>query len=531
MADRLFTTVLAFNGGFATDLAPQVRQLDFLTKAENLVYEVSGAVRKVGGSTRINATAITGSPDVLGMTDFWLTGTTGNPVQKFVSVNANQTITKEDMDGVVDDITGAAVITANAYPVFATLTDLLTIWTSAANTPLKWNQTGNVASLGGTPPAARVAAQHLNRMWAAGTNANASRLFYSAFGNIEDWTGADTGSIDIDLNDGDRIIGLASNRGRLLVFKGPNRGSIHQISGTAPTGSDAWSRQVLVRGIPLQTHNSIVEVGDDLWFMSDRGIHSVAATEKFGNFEGVDLTRFLRGFLRSDVNRTRLANVWGVNWAEKQAVVWSMTRSGQAEEDMAFGLSYIRLKEEGILKPFTWSVRECLSVAIRDNPTNRRKELVFGSTDGFWLRQDTSDRNLEGMTAYTMRVMTPSVILAATDTAGKPRGDQPVQLYRMYMRTVPTGNYDISVRVTRDNATAETYTFNQQATGAVFDTAIFDTDVWGGGGMLLRTADMTGEARAIELDITQGGLNQDANIHEIGVEWKPVAGSGATSLA
>ena len=74
--------VIDFRGGLRTDMIPQVHyekwlQDPWFTRCENRLFEQSGAARKVGGSTRINSTAITDSPNVMGMYDFWLTGTAG----------------------------------------------------------------------------------------------------------------------------------------------------------------------------------------------------------------------------------------------------------------------------------------------------------------------------------------------------------------------------------------------------------------------------------------------------------------------
>jgi hypothetical protein len=72
-----------------------------------------------------------------------------------------------------------------------------------------------------------------------GRATNPSRLYYSANVDPEDWVGVGSGSIDIDINDGDMITGIASYQDNLFVFKGPNKGSIHRITGSSPTGSDA----------------------------------------------------------------------------------------------------------------------------------------------------------------------------------------------------------------------------------------------------------------------------------------------------
>jgi len=527
MPNRKQTQVYQFQGGFATDLALQTRSLDYLVKAENLIYDVNGGVRKVGGATRLNTTTITASPSVLGMFDFWVGGVAGSFTQFFVVTTSNGKVINFGTAGTESDITGAATIGTNAYPVFVQARDLLTMWWSDGSAPLIWTGTGNVAALGGTPPVARCATFHLNRLFAAGTNANPSRLFYSSSVNAQDWTGADTGSFDIDPEDGDKIVGLMSYKRKLFIFKGPNKGSIHVLSGTAPTGADAFSRSILMRGLALQSPNSLVEVGDDVLFMSQHGIHSLVATDKFADFQESLVTRFLMGYFRDLINRNLLNQVWGVNYASKGMVVWTLVKTGDTTNKQVFGLSYIRRAEEGI-KPFLWN-RACQSAAIRHNPSTGNKELVFGSNDGFVLRQDTSDRNIESSSAYTMQIVTPQLVLGSQDNVGSQRYDQPVTLHRMYLRTKPVGSYDINVVVQRDNEAPESYAFDQGSSSFILGTNVLGDNL-GGGNLQIGVVDLVGECRSVSLGITQGGYNEDANIYELAIEFTPISESGSTAL-
>ena len=323
-------------------------------------------------------------------------------------------------------------------------------------------------------------------------------------------------------------MGGIEHKQRGIVFKGPNKGSLHELSGTSPS---TYARTKLVDGLPLQSPNSLGAVGDDVWFASDQGCHSVAATEKFGNFTGAFLTRFLTGFFRTEINRTRLANVWFANYSHKSAALWTFTPSGGSANNLALGLSYIRTNEEG-LKPFTWTGRTCQSAAIRINPTTMLRELVFGGNDGFVYRQDTTNYSLNNTTAYNYRVRTPQIILTDKDPQGNPIGDQPVVLRDVYLRSRPLGNYNITISVQRDNEAAESYTFNQGSAAAIWDTSVFGTGVFGGS--ILQTVHasgrVVGRCRTVRLDIQQGGLNQNAEIYEVGMEYDPTAPSRATDL-
>lgn len=528
--DGSFPIVLGFPGGYVTDLPDTARDLAYWLKAENMIFEVAGSARKLGGAAKINSAVITGAPSIMGMFDFWRGAGAASFTQKFVAVTSDSKVYKEDMDGVFDDITGSASITASAIPIFAVAGDLLVIMTSANDTPLKWNMSGDVAALSGSPPVGRGMVYHANRGWFWGVNANQSRLYYSASGNIEDTSGADTGSIDFDPEDGDRLVGVASYKKRLVVFKGPNRGSIHILSGTSPTGADAFSKDVLVRGLPLQSHNSIIQFANDLSFWSDRGIHLFSAVQEFGDFAEADVTRFLKKLFREKINRTQLAKVWGVNYADKSCLLFAYPAAGSSVNNAVLGLSYIRFEEEG-LKPFTWS-RSCISAAIRRHPTTRNNEVVFGGSDGFARRQDTTDRNIDGDTAYSFRMQTPRLLLAAQDASGKPKGDQPFTLVDMYIRNISSGSSSIQVNLTRDAEPPTTYTFAQTGGGFIFGQSLFGVDEMTDARSQLVYCEpkMSGQARAVQLDILQGGLNEDANLLEIGLEIKPAAVSRAETV-
>ncbi len=433
-------------------------------------------------------------------------------------------------DGVFDEITGSATFGTNVIPVFCQARDLLTIWFSDNSTPLKFNQSGNVATLGGSPPAGRGAEFHVNRIWTWGDNSNPSVLTYGSSSSAEDFTGADTGTISVDPEDGDRIIRAVSHKGRLVVFKGPNYGSIHMIAGTAPTGTDAFSRTLLIRGLALQSPNGIVAVGDDLWFLCHDGVYSLAATVKFGNFATAALTFQRPGarFFLNSVNRSRLNRSWAVHYAQKNCVLFTMASSGNGFENRVLCLSYIDMARG--LQPSLWT-RTCLSAAIRIHPTTTAREPVFGNTAGRVLRQDVAARNIETSTSYSFRVRTPQLIMVEHDASGRPRGDQPVMLRRAFLRTQSTGNYDITMRLARDEKAAESYTFNQSQTGFLLGTDVLGTGVLGSSSnMQLVSTDIAGECRAVSVELVQGGLDQDANIHEVVLTVAPTAPAGAATL-
>jgi hypothetical protein len=539
MAEGLIpSTYVLGSVGFQTDMSSQARGLTHYERLENVVFEVSGAFRKVGGNTRINATAIASAPSITGMYDYWRAGTSGTFAQKHVVMTSNQKIYKDDMDGTYDDITGAASITASAIPIFSQARDTLLILDDKNDTPLKWTQTGDVATLGGSPPAGRGSIFHANRPWIWGANANPSRLYYGSSTDIEDWSGGDTGSIDLDPDDGDRIIGVCVYKSRLIIFKGPNKGSIHVIAGTAPTGTDAFARTRMVNGIALQTHNSIIPVMDDIWFMSQYGVHSLAATEAYGDFQGAYLTRFLRSYFRSAINRAGLARVWGINYDEKGCGLWVIAGAGSATNNRTFGLSYARIQEEG-LKPFEWT-RGGASAGIRINPTSALREVVFGGTaTGFVTLEDQPSRSLASGAAYSLRATTPKMFFAEQDENGTARPYGVGTPSRLALRSVSTGDWDVTISVQRDTIGSTLHRFNQGAdlttiAGFILGTSALGDTLGGGattgGPQISFNTELGGTCRTVQFDITQGGLDQDAHLNELVLDWTPEAFSTASNV-
>ena len=555
MPVRTISRRFRLDQSYQTDLAAEVKDLTFLATAENVMFQAAGSVRKVGGSRYLHSIAVSGATDIIGMFDYWKWGTDGSANQSFVMVDSAGKFF-EDTGAIPRDISGSVAVVAGSRPVFAQFQDTLTMWFNNGEPPRKYQQiVGDaVTLLGGTPPIARVAATHRNRLWAAATNDNPSRLSYSSYGAANIWPPSDdTGFIDVDAGDGDAIVGLASHKGVLIIFKGPYRGSIWQLTGSAPTGSDAFSLQPIVKGIALQTHNSIVPVLDDLWFMSERGIHSLKATQAYGDFAPSDITRYLNGFFRDQINRTYLDRVWGVHYPSRSCCLWTVTKTGGTENDTVLCLSYIRQAEEGI-KASVWR-RGCISAAIRVNPSNFDHDVVFGQTDGFAAVQDISTRALASTgsggfklgtdvlgtgilgdafastVAYQFRVVTPQIELAGVDANGQARADQAVALHRMYLRSEPLGDYNVVVALTRDENARELYTFNQGNAGFILDTDLLGLARLGGARLNTPSVELVGEARAITVDLIQAGAAQDAHLYELGLEFSLVSPSGESTLA
>ena len=412
MPSAFATTVIGWGGGWAPDAgnsfsgAPQngILVLPFLKQADNVLYEIDGAPRKVGGTTRYNATAITESAvaqTITGLYDYFAEGV--SRFQKRIAVAGTQ-ILKDDLDGTWDVIkTG---LESNKHPAFCTFNDDLIVATdSNSDVPQTWDGSeATTQNLGGSPPNFAFMVPHKNRVWAAGVAANPSRLYYSDVLLHESWTSAGAGSIDIDPNDGDRITGLFSHKNELFVFKGPNVGSVHRITGSSPTGADAFARVPFIADVGSANHTSILRANDDVLFVSDFGIHSLAVTASYGDYVQGYLSFQLQRYFAEGLSHTAFETVWGINYFTKGSCWWTFARSGSAKD--------IILAYDYRFKPGRWSRMtgylnvECLALM---HPTFGRHRPFGGTTTGFVHVLDEETRTIAPSTAYTSHVHTPSL--------------------------------------------------------------------------------------------------------------------------
>lgn len=520
MASRQTFVRHLFNGGWATDFGPTtdavpdqggILRLPFLLNAENIIYEFDGGPHKVPGTTRLNSSALESGADIKGLFDAWFTGTGGSPAQHRIC-HVNTVIMKDDGDGSFSNIfTG---LQTDKIPDYTMFEDLLIIASdSTVDVPRSWDAT-TAQNLAGSPPNFAFSVAHQNRVFAAGDAANPSRLYYSRLLNAEDWTGAGSGTIDIDPSDGDSITGIISHRNELWVFKGPYKGSIHRITGSAPTGSDGFARRpFLSEGLGAVNHNTLFRFGNDVGFMwSDGTIHSLAATAAFGDFNESALSRPIHRYIREHVVFDRLQHAYAVNWDDLGIVLFAVPIDTVQQPNQILMLDY---RFEGV-RWGQWPAFAdvCISLAsVVDSTASNRRIIMGGGTDGFVRRLGQADRSIDGITTINYLMTLPHLTYGS-----------PIQLKGISGGSIgiqPKAG-DLTFGWTRDDNTQQTQTVTQGG-GVFLDTFVLDTNTLGGGRFVDRFFELEegGEFRSLSMEVVNNGLNEDVEIHSISAVLRP----------
>jgi len=462
MADRTTKVILTFGGGWATDYgptftgAPQGNALavPFLLRADNVSYELDGAPHKIGGST-VYGTRLDESGSgvsVQGLYDYWLQGTAGSETQNYIAYAGTRLLRSTNLSGTWTSIkTG---LESGKEPCFETFKALM-IWasTSTVDSPQSWDgAAASTQNLGATAPRFSMMVKHKNLLFAAGVATQPSRLYFSDTLDPTTWSGGASGSIDIDPDDGDRITALRSHKNELIVFKGPNRLSIHRITGSSPSGSDAFARVPFITGVGSINHNGLFAINDDLVFPSPRGLHSLAATAAFGDYVEAFLARPILSFYQDSLNHNILNTCWGVNYQPRGLAVWTFGLASGSTKNVTLVYDYR-------FQPGRWASwgqnssyvnAQCLAIM---QSTARKHKLFAGTTNGYVHQLDVTDRSIASGTSYTGDVLTPFLnfgtsAIKKTAHAG-------------FWSILPKGAYNFSFDYTRDTNASQTVTLAQ----------------------------------------------------------------------
>ena len=521
-----------FGGGWNTDSGPTADVspdasglvvIPFLTEAQDCLFELDGGPHEIGGASKVNSSAVASGAVITGVYDYWRQGTAGSQSRRRV-LHAG-TVALADTDDTVFSTTIGSGLESGKVPSYFTFDDLLIFSSdSTVDVPRSWDQT-TAQALSGTPPRFSFGVAHKNRAWVAGVYANSSRLYYSANTDPEDWTGVGSGSVDIDPNDGDMITGLVSHKDELFVFKGPNKGSIHRIIGSSPTGSDGFARKNFVKGIGACWHNAIFPFGDDIGFVSQYGsIHSLSATAAYGDFIGASLSRPINGWIKDHLNYNRLRYITAATDHFRGVVYITISIDANSTNNVTLAMDF-----RGAPDIIRWSripsyKQGSLGVFV---DTNGVRRVLGGGNDGFVRRLNIVDRAIDATTALSFNVKTPHL------NYGNPMLLKNISVASLGI--APKGNFNMTFGWQRDDNAQQTYIAAQGGTDVLGPVSVnqfkLDSSLLGGARYVDRYMELEegGDFRSIAYSVTQATLNADIELHSIAAVVTPGAISTETT--
>ena len=529
MASRTEFIRHRFDGGWNVAMGPSAdltadasgtAQIPFLLKAENCGFELNGAPHKFPGTEKLHTVSL-GSP-IRGIHDYWRMGTAGAPEQHRVIVHGTS-IADDDGDGVWNGFYGT-LASATTVPSFAQLDDSLIIFDDdigGAVTPRSW--TGAATALITKPVSATTlmfGETHKNRLFAAGDIANPSRLYWSDFLDFTNWTAvfpADGGFLDINLGDGDQITAIASHKGELIIFKGPNRGSIHRLVGTS-SSDFTLSPVPFTTGVGAVWQNSLFRFRDDLGFVwSDGTVRSMNATDRYGDYAEVSLSKDIDPWIRDNVNTAALKTAWADTSTTASAVYIAVPTGASTVPNtvlyMDFRFPVPRWSHMTNVFPV-----QSLAEVIDPDDKNKRK-MMFGGPDGFVRKHGRSERTVDANTAIPMVVDLPHLSYIDPFTM------KSITTATMGVRSEGS-NHSATMTIRSDEGWTRDYTVLQGGGDKLDVDFILDSSILGGSLYQERWIENTdGEFRTVQYGFSNAQQGQDLELHSFGVALQPNADS------
>jgi len=509
-----------FGGGWAPDYGKLVSDLPtqtgsvsipFTLEAKNIFWNLDGGFKQVGGTAKTSLVLESGA-EIMGLYDYWRIGTSGTYARRKVC-HVGQFIYE---DGGTDTWVKVGVATYTTlqdakHPNYATFNDLLII-SSDGNTdvPMSWDQT-TFQNLAGSPPNFAFSTEHKGRLWAAGVAANPSRLYYSGKDNPELWTPTASaigapGYIDISPGDGDEIRGIASFKDELWVFKGPNKGSIHRITGSSPSD---FSRILFIRGLACVGHSTIVPFKDDILFMTPSGsIRSLKATAAFGDYNDAAITFPINQWLIDNLTKSALKTAWAVNDPTTSHLYVAVPTAAATTNNLVLCYDY---QFTSIQQPDRWSRITDWPVHCLANMNISGLPTVYGGgTDGFIRSTNIAANSIDATTPMTPVVATPFMNYGSSI--------QYKTIATMGFTVSPVGDDMLTFKWVRDSTYDQTATISQGAVdGVALGVFVLDVDKLTGGvgriNELYYEMEEGGEFRWIQYQIENNVLNDDLVVH------------------
>jgi len=501
-------------GGLNALQDPQVIPATDSQTAENIVLGRDGTKRKRGGSTKRNTTEASGTNPIEGGFQYTKLDSPFDTVKTVII--SNQKVLKEDEDAVYDDITGNAVVEKNVNPNFTVFNNELIISWPPSNTgsytPLKWDQTGNVASLGGSPPNFGFSTEYNGRLYAAGDPANKRRLYASKILDAEVWTVGVTDGDPFTIDFNFEITGLVEAFGVLYIIgketikklTGVIQGDI-VVSGFANINKEQAS--ILAGKVGAVNHSAIVSTANDVFFLGSRGAHSLLATDKFGSNEQAFISFKIQDFYANELNHSQSTNWRGIFDETINSVLWAVSSKNSTTLDTVLGYN-IELKEW-----FTWKINTS-SLFTREK--NGIREPFAGGQDGFVRRINDFTSFSDDGAGYKATLKTAFIDFGDSNLLKR--------VLKLGVIYVPKGKFTCNVDYCIDNqgVSSTSFTMEGGCNTTVLGEFQLDCDRLGAAPSEIKNVLIKGVGRNIEISLSNDTAGQDMEILGYIIQYVPL---------
>lgn len=455
-------------------------------------------------------TSITSTTGISTNTVYYVGGTiTANAFQVSATKGGAALTLTTDGSGVAVSPLGTTPITSADFLVMNER--CLISFDGAKNFPKMYEpqtSTTTVRGVFGAPPNASIMRKHQGRVW-MNSKTEPDRLYYSSPFNPEQYSGyGDSGILDISVGDGDPegIVSIDPTfKGALFTKK---RTRTYRIDGNAP---ENYIINEVTSSIGATSHRAVSQVDlDDSVYVSYKGIHSLAATASYGDFEGAFLSGKIQNAYKEFISgRLKYAASQYIPSLNSIFFAVSTGDTSQTQNDALY-IYNTKFKEW-----HRWPEVMAACLCLRSNDAS--EEMLFGDYEGRISKIQNGDFSDYGTDAIIYRIKTGAIYVDGNPTSVK-------AFKRLGFLFKPKGQYTFTVKAKIDNAQSQSLAFSQSVSGAqlgvdfTLGTSVLAFDSTLAPYML----PIDGYGRGITITVEQTGLDEQVEIYGIIIEYELV---------
>lgn len=490
-------------------------------QADNVTYDPYGVTKKRPGSSKLVAFNAAGGQKVRTGYDFWFKSGTDILTQKHL-IGTNGKVFVQGGASFTDITPGAApVLDPDTIFEFASLNNRVIICNNQGEAPWQWDGVAGTASVlaGAGVLNWSGCRKHRNRIWAFGDPAYPDDLSYCALGDPLTWTGADAGTVPVEEGDGDRIVAISPTLyGRMVVCKGPNIGSIHELTGNtvatfalSPMGTD----------IRFLNNRCLIAVGDRILGLSDMGLHEISMTDKLSALQHTFLSATVHPML-TECNWALSARFSLVFSPADNAVLICAAMGVEIDTIFYFHLRGGRWSR--------WPNVSIYGLWRKRDTTLSRNIIVGGAANGYVRKMMDKTVRADDGAGISMELLSPRLHIALDERAQKSLAEA-MSVLQLFLFLQPTGDATITVSWQVDNEAPQSVDLVSEPIGAL---GVLGTFVLGAGGtklggfepgrgmiILRHVIEDVIQGKTVQFRIANSGVADDVALYGYGFKWSP----------
>lgn len=519
--------MLPWSGGINTALDPALIGKNELTVGENIIFTARTSKKQRPAINYDWDDASSSTSSIIGLSEYWYEDSAAAKQQQIISIDdSNNVYSYDPADGTRSTLTLTSTSTAWTSVVSVASSEVINnLFIFAVdgvdNKIMSYSGTSTSYQNLENAPEGSIVRQHLGRLW-TNDKTRPDRLHYSTTFNPTEWLGVgDSGALDIGLGDGDPegITAIfPSFKGVLFVAK---RTKLYKISGYTP---ESFIVELVSSGIGCVSHNSIALIDqDDIYFVSERGVHSIKATDAYGDFEGAYLSLPIQTTFTDRFVKSRLKYAKAVYVPTLNSYALSVTDDAYSStENKAIWLFNTTYKAW-----YEWPNLSCESIAGVQQSGKRIFYLGSSTTRVAQGLVDSDSDTSESGVAMAILFTAATGQIYPTDNIYTQVGFKKIGIALR-----PEGNFELIIKFQIDGQEEQQITYSKS------DVEVLDVDFVLDESVLQPTSvldpaifSIDGYGRSFVLTIEQASTNKNIEIQGFSVEYEmtgPQQESGLT---